>query len=706
MTRQNIPQSVQRNTKFNSHPYITPPDTPSEDTSPYHKSEIETIHEDDDIPCTLQNSLQRIILHDIAEKDELEAQYDLSRSDAPLLRSPPFTRRLSESREISHLNFKNLSHDVKSRIPSHCFKVILEFLKDDISTLYTCLFVNFSVCQLVVPLLWRRPFHHTVSRPRSAGASLIQVYLSFLSDNEIGRLTDSGIHLRAIYKSSFNYAKHIQEFDSYMVERAIKDWIYVMNPRYSDSVHKIQIINQVLSNMLFRHSGGLDILCINPDYGDEKIFFDISQFPGARDALSKIRNFILDYHVRCTSSEAGVSKLVSMMSQYAHNLQHITIKIGYLDDPVPPNVYPTIIQSLSKLIKAQKALRSIEIENNWDPSKLLLIYSSIHSQSQNLSKLSYTGLLIPETFMQLLSACTKLDTLEFDGFYDLKKHSFADYVIPPNRFSIKHLSCRADLSSIHPFNATKADTLGIIIQIVNKNLRNLMLGGVTTDILNIIVTYCPNLTKLYIKGPGSKLQLFRKLLTGLKNLVELDLGDIHDDATYVNPIDLTTIKAIAESIPSCVQVLGIHFSMSSKGLRLFLENCEANIETISLFRNSMINDDILDTLVKYAKSKGTLRKISYFPEVWIRFGQNFQGFSEEALENAYRWIPTIGKETRIEKRIHGKLYFYLDYSFNGRVFIMLPNACLTFSLLRNLVYSIKNMPRYKLTLCAGNLIPQ
>ncbi|CAG8851056.1 11062_t:CDS:2, partial [Racocetra persica] len=61
-------------------------------------------------------------------------------------------------------------------------------------------------------------------------------------------------------------------------------------------------------------------------------------------------------------------------------------------------------------------------------------------------------------------------TLEFDGFYDLKKYSLADYVIPRNRSSIKHLSCRADLSSIHPFNATKADTLGIIIQIANKNL--------------------------------------------------------------------------------------------------------------------------------------------------------------------------------------------------------------------------------------------
>ncbi|CAG8771468.1 13412_t:CDS:1, partial [Dentiscutata heterogama] len=180
---------------------------------------------------------------------------------------------------------------------------------DDISSLYSFLFVNSSVCQLVIPLLWRRPFHYTVSKPQFVGASLIQTYLSFLSDNEIGRLIDSGIQLRSIYKPSFNYAKHIQEFDSYMVERAIKDWMLIMNPRYSDSIHKIQIINQVLSNMLFRHSGGLNILTINPDYEDEKIFFDLSQFPGARDALSKIRNFILDYHVRYASSEAGVSKL-------------------------------------------------------------------------------------------------------------------------------------------------------------------------------------------------------------------------------------------------------------------------------------------------------------------------------------------------------------------------------------------------------------
>ncbi|CAG8851273.1 28134_t:CDS:2, partial [Racocetra persica] len=69
----------------------------------------------------------------------------------------------------------------------------------------------------------------------------------------------------------------------------------------------------------------------------------------------------------------------------------------------------------------------------------------------------------------------------------------------------------------------------------------------------------------------------------------------------------------------------------------------------------MINDEILDALVEYAKSKDTLRKISYFPEVWIRFGQNLQGFSEEALEKAYRWIPSIGKEPRNEK--HGLTVF-------------------------------------------------
>ncbi|CAG8764279.1 22536_t:CDS:1, partial [Gigaspora rosea] len=42
---------------------------------------------------------------------------------------------------------------------------------------------------------------------------------------------------------NYNYAKHIKEFDSYIVERTIKD---VMNPHHTDSVQKIQTINQVL----------------------------------------------------------------------------------------------------------------------------------------------------------------------------------------------------------------------------------------------------------------------------------------------------------------------------------------------------------------------------------------------------------------------------------------------------------------------------
>src|SRR5947208_1015284 len=43
-------------------------------------------------------------------------------------------------------------------LPEDCIREILEYLSDDKSSLFTCLFVNRLFCICVVPILWRRPW--------------------------------------------------------------------------------------------------------------------------------------------------------------------------------------------------------------------------------------------------------------------------------------------------------------------------------------------------------------------------------------------------------------------------------------------------------------------------------------------------------------------------------------------------------------------
>ncbi|CAG8497743.1 1815_t:CDS:1 [Acaulospora morrowiae] len=624
--RENLKES--QRAQIDDHPYITPPVTPKDDN---------------------QNS-------PILFKQN--AVTDLSRYDIPIPRDIVFAQwNIKQDSSIDFSGERRFSNKFKemfqSRIPYGCFKKVLDYLEDSSSALYSLLLVNRSVCRLVIPRLWRRPFHHTVNKPPKFGAILIQTYVSFLSDNEIARLLDAGVHLRNVRKSTLDYTRHLKDFDSHMVERAVKDWITIMNPRHPDSIPKFQVTNLVISNMIFRHSGGLENLSISPDYIEEKVFIDISLFIGARDALSKITKFELDIHVRCASSNEGVSKLVSMMSQYTHNLQHISIKIGYLDEP------HIIIQSLSKLIRSQKKLRSLAIENNWDPSVISLMDPSICSQANSLTHLTYEGLLIPEKFLQLLEACKNLETLEFNGYYNPRKYSFVDHGITSTRFNFSTLKCKADLSSVNPFNSTRSDTLGIILQMVNKNLRSLILGGATVELMDIISTHCTNVTTLYIKGPNLRAPILERMLNRLVKLETLDLGDIHDDITYISHVDSATVKFVAESIPTSVKYFGFHFSMTTEGLRLFLEKCNARLVKIGLFRDRLIKDESIEVLTEYAMKGGYLKKIVYYPEVWKRDGQQSDGFSEEVLEKAWKWIPNIVRETCSETRIHGKIFFYL-----------------------------------------------
>ena len=42
-----------------------------------------------------------------------------------------------------------------SQLPSDCLREIFEYLKDDIVTLHSCLFVNNLWCEVAVRILWR-----------------------------------------------------------------------------------------------------------------------------------------------------------------------------------------------------------------------------------------------------------------------------------------------------------------------------------------------------------------------------------------------------------------------------------------------------------------------------------------------------------------------------------------------------------------------
>src|SRR5687768_6617001 len=102
---------------------------------------------------------------------------------------------------------------------------IIQYLRNDLRSLYSCTLVNRLLCRISVPILWEDPF--SVRRRKGRG-SFIDTYLLFLNDDDKAKLKEFGIRVSSpllLKKPLFNYPSFIKTFNTFRVGLHIVDWI-------------------------------------------------------------------------------------------------------------------------------------------------------------------------------------------------------------------------------------------------------------------------------------------------------------------------------------------------------------------------------------------------------------------------------------------------------------------------------------------------
>uniref|UniRef100_U9TXD0 F-box domain-containing protein n=1 Tax=Rhizophagus irregularis (strain DAOM 181602 / DAOM 197198 / MUCL 43194) TaxID=747089 RepID=U9TXD0_RHIID len=101
---------------------------------------------------------------------------------------------------------------------------IMQYLRKDLSTLYSCIFVNRLWCRLAIPLLWEDPFLIPNQHYRCIGA-----YLSFLNEDSKAKFNEYGIDDKLLLSNTlFNYPSFIKYFDTYRVCRSASKWVVTL----------------------------------------------------------------------------------------------------------------------------------------------------------------------------------------------------------------------------------------------------------------------------------------------------------------------------------------------------------------------------------------------------------------------------------------------------------------------------------------------
>jgi len=102
---------------------------------------------------------------------------------------------------------------------------IIQYLRNDLKSLYSCVLVNRLLCRITIPILWEDPF--SVKCQEEYPCSLLDTYLLFFNEDDKTKLKEFGItiNLPSFQKPLFNYPSFIKTLNTFRVELHTVNWI-------------------------------------------------------------------------------------------------------------------------------------------------------------------------------------------------------------------------------------------------------------------------------------------------------------------------------------------------------------------------------------------------------------------------------------------------------------------------------------------------
>src|SRR6266540_4504029 len=102
---------------------------------------------------------------------------------------------------------------------------IIQYLRNDLKSLYSCILVNRLLCQIAIPILWEDPF--PVKHRDGYPYKILDTCLSFFNENDQTKLEELGISIKSpSFKTPLlNYPSFIKTLNTFQVELYTVHWI-------------------------------------------------------------------------------------------------------------------------------------------------------------------------------------------------------------------------------------------------------------------------------------------------------------------------------------------------------------------------------------------------------------------------------------------------------------------------------------------------
>jgi hypothetical protein len=444
--------------------------------------------------------------------------------------------------------------------------LIFKEMQYDKNYLASCLTVNKTWCEIVIPILWRNPWEHLTQKKERL---LLKIIISYLSDETRNNLSQHYNFFTNSYKKPlFNYISFCRYLDLEIIEKLLTNYIYFKEIQHD-------MLNLFINeNMEYTH------LYI-PQH------FDHHFIPGAELCLTKIE------FLKCNTRVNN--KILSILINTCKSIKELKLFIYESD-----NNY-----GIAKLIENQKSLFKISFLNDFSNDKPFrkIIENSLVKHANTIRYFNVRGQL--ET--QILTSFVNLKTLKLID--DCRNHRW-NYIENLSLPSLKILYTKC----------INIESLTSLIENSGENLTQLKINYAyylvyeinVKIIIQTIYQNCPNLMYLNLLYKIDNVLELEKLLIKCQHLNRLKF---HFDSMDVTMDWDNLFKILATSSPPSLFKLIFNYPTKKpelESLNLFFVNWEGRQPVSLKFLleenyNKKKHTELIELIEKY-KAKGVVKK--------------------------------------------------------------------------------------------------
>ncbi|CAG8720221.1 20821_t:CDS:1 [Racocetra persica] len=484
-----------------------------------------------------------------------------------------------------------------SSLPVDCVTIILENLRYDPGCLFSCLLINRSWCRVTVPILWSDPFSIFGEK---FGRNIIRSYLICLDYENKLNLIKNGINISLSENPLFGYHKYLQFLEYELLNHLVRSWM-IENEHFkyfditlyeesSVSKHQFCLIMSILCK-LFMENCSIKSFRLSKSWRHLDIP-DISMFSSGNLGLTKTRELEICF-TEDESIMPNTAKLLRLLSSLCTELRSLSIIL-------PMTTELRDMSEFYDLFKAQRNLKrfklcwSRQIFDNF----LRVMNSQVNPQiNTTLTSLQLHRIKLDNLSLDALEFCSCLKTFKIINLCE-------DLTLTPQCLSSSFVYFFKSFYFWSNCNMSAQSTAAIIKK-AGRSLQKLHLDLITSDTVDAILNYCPNISilKIYNKDDNDNINLC-KLLSGMKGM-KLKKLDLVFNSAFTSKLG----RILPLSLDS-LTLLDVNPTFY-KFLEEFLNGIQAQLSSLTISFLGKCLPEILKVIRDYVKSKNVLKTLNF-----------------------------------------------------------------------------------------------